>query len=83
MVAEPENSEPAVAKLPRKYLNRYFPDERPIWRPRRRDGHQSERSATAGRRRDQLEPCRLVDDRCVSENLGPQACIGTHVSCRQ
>jgi hypothetical protein len=32
--------------------------------------HQSERSARAGHRRDQLEPCRLVDDRRVSENLG-------------
>src|SRR5208282_6724987 len=32
----------------------------------------------AGRR---LEPCELVDNRGVSKNLGPQACIGTHVSC--
>ena len=48
----------------------YSPNEQPIWRPRRHDSHQTERSARAGRLRDQLEPCRLVDDRCVSENLG-------------
>jgi hypothetical protein len=36
----------------------------------RHDSHQSARSARAGRRRDQLAPCRLVDARCVSGNLG-------------
>jgi hypothetical protein len=26
------------------------------------------------------EPCRLLDDRCVSKNLATHACVGTHVS---
>ena len=45
-----------------------FPNEQPIWRPRRHDSHQSEHSAGAERLRDRLEPCRFVDDRYVSEN---------------